>query len=175
MKASLLLVLCGWIAATPVWADTVEIYLLKAQDNRIENLDLASEQGHTITYYYLDAQQEIEDMLSKEVEAALSRLFKSLTDELSQAELSALGDDGITQRVMELVATDSEFIEQADVMKSVANDPDIKAGLIRANEDKQRAQTVGVLLHELPAVVFKERKFNNVSDLQSVLQLGGSQ
>ena len=175
MKASLLLVLCGWIAATPVWADTVEIFLLKAQDNLIENLDLASEQGHTITYYFLDAQQEIEDQLSKEVEAALSRLFKSLTDELSQAELSALGDEGITKRVMELVATDSEFIEQADVMKSVANDPDIKAALIRANEDKQRAQTVGVLMNELPAVVFKERKFSNVSDLQSVLQLGGSQ
>ena len=175
MKASLLLVLCGWIAATPVWADTVEIFLLKAQDNRIENLDLASEQGHTITYYYLDAQQEIEDRLSKEVDVALSRIFKSLSEQLSNAELSALGDEGITKRVMELVATDAEFLQQVDVMKSVANDPDIKAALIRANEDKQRAQTVGVLLHELPAVVFKESKFSNVSDLQSVPEIGGSQ
>lgn len=175
MKASLLLVLCGWIAATPVWADTVEIFLLKAQENRIENLALASEQGHTITYYFLDAQKEIETKLSKEVDVALSRVFKSLSEQLSNAELSALGEEGITKRVMELVATDAEFLQQAEVMKSVANDPDIQAALIRATEDKQRAKTVGVLMQELPAVVFKERKFNNVSDLQRVLQLGGTQ
>ena len=175
MKASLFLVLCGWIFAVPVWADTVEIFLLKAQENHIENLSFASQQGHTINYYYLDAQKEIEDKLSKEVQASLSRVFKSLSEELSNAELSALGDEGITKRVMELVATDAEFLQQAEVMKSVANDPDIKAALIRANEDKQRAQTVGVLLHELPAAVFKERKFSNVSDLQSVLEIGGSQ
>lgn len=175
MKISLLVVLCGWLLTAPVLADTVEIYLLKAQENRIKNLELASEQGHTITYYYLDAQQEIEKKLSKEVEFALSRLFKSVRDELSSAALSDLGDDGITERVMQLAASDSEFLQQADVMKSVANDPDIKAALIQAEEDKQSAKARGVLIQELPVVVFKNRKSTNVSDLQNVLSPGASE
>ena len=175
MKASLLVVLLGWGLVAPVLADTVEIYLLKAQESRIENLDLASQQGHTITYYYLDAQEVIEKQLSKEVEDALSRLFNTVLNERSTAELSTLGDEGITQRVMELIATDSEFLQQADVMKSVANDPDIKAALIQAEEDKQSAKASGVLIQELPVVVFKNRKSTNVADLQNVLSPGASE
>jgi len=175
MKISLSVVVCGWLLTAPVLADTVEIYLLKAQENRIENLDLASRQGHTITYYYLDAQEAIEKQLSKEVEVALSRLFNTVMNERSTAELSTLGDEGITQRVMELIATDSEFLQQAQVMKSVANDPDIKAALIQAEEDKQSAKARGVLIQELPVVVFKNRKSTNVSDLQNVLSPGASE
>ena len=174
MKISLSVVVCGWLLTAPVLADTVEIYLLKAQESRIENLDLASKQGHTLTYYYLDAQQEIEKKLSKEVEFALSRLFKSVRDELSSAALSDLGDDGITERVMQLAASDSEFLQQADVMKSVANDPDIKTALIQAEEDKQRAKALSIQRQDLPVVVFKERTFPNVSDLKKVLSSGDS-
>ena len=75
---------------------------------------------------------------------------------------------------MQLAASDSEFLQQADVMKSVANDPDIKAALMRAEEDKQRAKALGIQRQDLPVVVFKERTFPNVSDLKKVLSSGDS-
>ena len=175
MKISALLVVCGWLFTAPVLAGTVDIFLLKAQGDTIENLNLASEQGHTIIYHFLDAQQHIEDKLSKDVEDALSRLFTSVRDGLSIAELNALGDEGITERVMELAASDSEFLQQAQVMKSVANDPDIKAALIQAHDDQQRAAALGIQMHDLPAVVFQAKQLNNVSDLVTVLTSGGAE
>ena len=170
MKTTCIALLLVWLFSASVFAETVEIFLLKKHDNTIENLELARELGHTITFYYLDAQQEIEEKLTKEVDGSLSRIFQSVIAELSNAEKSALGDEGITEQVMMRLATDDEFQQQSEIMKSVSNDPDIKAALISANEDKQQAITRGVVMKDLPAVVFNNTKFNNVTDFKQVSQ-----
>ena len=175
MKTTGIALLCVWLFSASAFAETVEIFLLKTQENTIENLELARELGHTITFYYLDAQQAIEKKLTQEVDVSLSRIFQSVIAELSNAEKSALGDEGITEKVMKRIATDSEFQQQADVMKSVSNDPDIKAALIRASEDKQHAKTRGVVMEDLPTIVFKQTKFNNVTDFKKVSQAVVSQ
>lgn len=168
MKYLLSLSLSWFLLAVCANADTVELFLLESQDGEIQNLNLAREQGHQLVYYYLDAELAIEDKLNKEVEAPLDKIFQSVISSLSDSELKALGDEGITDKVMLLISEDEGFQQQMEIMKSVSNDPDITAALARAEEDKQLAAKRGIEMDELPAIYFNGKKYVNVTDFHSV-------
>lgn len=163
--AFFLVLFCSTVSAI---AETVEVFLLEEHRDSIENLHLSREQGHRLVFYYLDAELKIEEMLTKEVSGSLDRVFKEVTKGLSKQQIQALGDDKIEALVMQKIEADKEFQQQAEVMKSVSNDPDITEALARAEEDKQYAISQGIAMNELPAVLFQDKKFTHVKDFSEV-------
>lgn len=143
--------------------NTVEVFL--THDMQISGIEDAHQQGYSITYYYLDAIDQIEQKMGQRASEKLQEEIDAVVRKTGLKNLVNLSEFQRNQLLLEQMKTSG--IDLQEIQQSLVTPQDREA-INHALQDLVYANDQGVTQDMLPAILFHRRVFKNTSDLSKV-------
>jgi len=164
---SLSVMLGGIARSNPVIdpTDTIEVFLGAGDELDQDSIDLAHDEGFTLVYYKIGALET----LKKDINENATRIFQSSIDAVKNdldGDYQHLSDDERTQLVIQDYEKHNGSVQR---LKNVLVTPQMREKYRRAFEDLQYANSHGIRVEDLPALMFNGTVYKNTLDIDKIL------
>jgi len=165
-----IILLLGVFSGTSSANNTIEVFL--THDMQISGVEDAHQQGYTVTYYYLDALDQIEQRMGQQASEKLQEEIDSLVRKTGLKNLVNLNEFQRNQLLLKQIETSG--IDLQEIQRLLVTPQDREA-INHALQDLIYANDQGVTQNMLPAILFHRRVFKNTSDLSKVFDMSSQQ
>ena len=149
--------------------NTIEVFL--THDMKVVGIDKTKEKGLSISYYYFDEIDRVEEAMSKRATQKLEQEIKAIEDEVGLKKLSTMTEferNQLLLKYMSSVGSDLESIRHSLVS------PQDRDDINRALQVLVYANEQGITKEMLPALLFRGHVLANTSDVSKAFKKGNS-
>ena len=165
-----IILLLGSFCGSAFANNTVEVFL--THDMQISGIEDAHQQGYSITYYYLDAIDHIEQKMGQRASEKLQEQIDAVVRRTGLKSLVKLNEFQRNQLLLKQIEISG--IDLQEIQRSLVTPQDREA-INHALQDLVYANDQGVTQDMLPAILFQRRVFKNTSDLSKVFDKSSQQ
>ena len=145
--------------------DTIEVFLDATDEMDQDSIDLAHDEGFTLVYYKISALETIKKEINKNATRVFQPSIDAVKNELD-GDYKNLSDDERTALVIKDYEKHNGSIQK---LKNVLVTPAMRERYRRAFEDLQYANSHGIRVADLPALMFNGTVYKNTLDINKIL------
>lgn len=154
--------------STVAYADigTIEVFIQNITYIQEVDKDLAHEEGFTLIYYDLGAQERIEKQISTNAQKTFQDSIDTVSDSMNENEFLQLNEGVRNQLILDNYEKHKGEIAK---LKDTLFTPSMRDKYQRALDDQQYASEHGIHKEDLPALLFNNHVYQHTLDINKVI------